>query len=199
MNRSARTFLILAAISAAGIGGFFVGRPGGSGVANVASTATAPTGAVVYYRDPDGKPQYSAQPVKTADGRPYRAVFASEDISFDPTAKTAATSATDRKRVLYYRNPMGLPDVSPTPKKDSMGMDYIPVFADKGDASTVKVSLDRVQRSGVRSEPARMQNLSRPVRASGVAKPDVLITGIPKPKVVAAGVAEPDIMITRCG
>ena len=67
---------------------------------------------------------------------------------------------------------MGLADTSPVPKKDSMGMDYIPVFEDEGDASTVKVSLDRVQRSGVRSESARIQNLSRPVRASGVAKPD---------------------------
>ena len=32
------------------------------------------------------------------------------------------------KRILYYRNPMGLPDISKTPKKDSMGMDYIPVY-----------------------------------------------------------------------
>ena len=31
------------------------------------------------------------------------------------------------KRVRYYRNPMGLPDTSPVPKKDSMGMDYMPV------------------------------------------------------------------------
>ncbi len=31
------------------------------------------------------------------------------------------------KKILYYRNPMGLPDTSPVPKKDSMGMDYIPV------------------------------------------------------------------------
>ena len=26
---------------------------------------------------------------------------------------------------------MGLPDTSPTPKKDSMGMDYVPVYADE--------------------------------------------------------------------
>ena len=34
-------------------------------------------------------------------------------------------------KILYYRNPMGLPDNSPVPKVDSMGMDYIPVFADE--------------------------------------------------------------------
>ena len=54
----------------------------------------------------------------------------------EPTAVVTAsveqitTSKTGRK-VLYYRNPMGAPDTSPVPKKDSMGMDYIPVYADE--------------------------------------------------------------------
>ncbi len=29
---------------------------------------------------------------------------------------------------LYYRDPMGKPDYAPEPKKDAMGMDYIPVY-----------------------------------------------------------------------
>ena len=46
-------------------------------------------------------------------------------------ALTAASSKSGEKerKILYYRNPMGLPDTSPTPKKDPMGMDYIPVYA----------------------------------------------------------------------
>ncbi|MBF0184023.1 MAG: efflux RND transporter periplasmic adaptor subunit [Magnetococcales bacterium] len=36
----------------------------------------------------------------------------------------------EARKILYYRNPMGLPDTSPVPKKDSMGMDYIPVYAE---------------------------------------------------------------------
>jgi len=49
---------------------------------------------------------------------------------------------------------MGLPDTSPTPKKDSMGMDYIPVYEgdDRDDGNAVKVTTDRIQRSGVRTE-----------------------------------------------
>lgn len=43
--------------------------------------------------------------------------------------KTSTTAAVAAQKILYYRNPMGLPDTSPTPKKDPMGMDYIPVFA----------------------------------------------------------------------
>ena len=64
---------------------------------------------------------------------------------------------------------MGLPDTSPVPKKDSMGMDYIAVYDgdEPSDGKTIKVSLDRVQRSGVRTEPAEARVLVRPVRAVG--------------------------------
>ena len=80
---------------------------------------------------------------------------------------------------LYYRNPMGLADTSPTPKKDSMGMDYIPVYADEAEArsngksdASIRISLDRVQRSGVRTEAVETRRLVRPVRAPGVVKFD---------------------------
>lgn len=81
---------------------------------------------------------------------------------------------TKERKPIYYRNPMGLADTSPVPKKDSMGMDYIPVYADETDdkPGTVKISLDRVQRSGVRTERAQARRLQRPVRAPGVAKAD---------------------------
>ncbi|HYK79412.1 MAG TPA: efflux RND transporter periplasmic adaptor subunit, partial [Micropepsaceae bacterium] len=39
-------------------------------------------------------------------------------------------ASVDARKILYYRNPMGQPDTSPVPKKDSMGMDYLPVYAD---------------------------------------------------------------------
>lgn len=99
----------------------------------------------------------------------------SEPADHDHAAMTAAQPETSKERkVLYYRNPMGLPDTSPVPKKDSMGMDYIPVYADEEEdsGSSVKISLDRVQRSGVRTEKAQMRRIVRPVRAPGVAKAD---------------------------
>ena len=45
---------------------------------------------------------------------------------------------------------MGLPDTSPVPKKDSMGMDYIPVYTDDqpDDSGTVVVSAARIQTLG---------------------------------------------------
>ncbi len=65
-----------------------------------------------------------------------------------------ATAKSGGKKLLYYRNPMGLPDTSPTPKKDPMGMDYIAVYEgeERDGAGTVKVSADRIQTLGVRTE-----------------------------------------------
>lgn len=81
---------------------------------------------------------------------------------------TAATATAPESKPLYYRNPMGLPDVSPVPKKDSMGMDYIPVYQGDaaGGAGTVTINPERIQNLGVRTEPAERRNLMRPVRAS---------------------------------
>src|SRR4051812_35126738 len=50
-------------------------------------------------------------------------------LAVDPSMK--ADVAKDDRKVLYYRNPMGLPDTSPIPKTDTMGMDYIPVYAEE--------------------------------------------------------------------
>ena len=65
---------------------------------DAAPTVTrAPSGPVIYYRDPDGKPIYALEPRQTTDGRPYRAVLASEDVSFDPRAKAAASYPARRE------------------------------------------------------------------------------------------------------
>ena len=68
---------------------------------------------------------------------------------------------------------MGLPDVSPVPKKDSMGMDYVPVYEgeDEGGAG-VKISPGKLQRTGVRSEAAAKHVLAMPIRAPGVIEAD---------------------------
>lgn len=70
-------------------------------------------------------------------------------------------------KIKYYRNPMGTPDTSPVPKKDSMNMDYIPVCENQtGDGpGTVKISLDKVQLLGVRSAEVQGRALSRSIRA----------------------------------
>ncbi len=79
----------------------------------------------------------------------------------------AADPACPGSKVKYYRNPMGTPDTSAVPRKDSMNMDYIPVCEDEaGDGpGTVKLSLDKVQKLGVRSAVVAERPLSSVVRA----------------------------------
>src|SRR3546814_1545972 len=70
---------------------------------------------------------------------------------------------------------MGLADTSPLPKKDSMGMDYVPVYADDAPPAapgTVVLPPDKVQALGVRTEAVRRGALSATVRTSGTVEVD---------------------------
>ena len=142
----------------------------------VSDALAADAGAPIYFRDPDGKPFYSLTPKKTADGRDYRAVPASADVSFDEPEQQPEVKAAEAKgdrKIKYYRNPMGLPDTSPMPKKDSMGMDYIPVYeGEDSDDGLVKLSAGKIQRTGVRSGPVIRQPITSLIRSPGTVKED---------------------------
>ena len=86
----------------------------------------------------------------------------------DPSTSDAPAAVAQAQKVLYYRNPMGLPDTSPTPKQDSMGMDYVPVYADELEqpAGMVVLGPEKVQKLGVRTATVERRALGRTVRAS---------------------------------
>ncbi|VVC57329.1 Membrane fusion protein, Cu(I)/Ag(I) efflux system (plasmid) [Beijerinckiaceae bacterium RH AL1] len=107
----------------------------------VAAMKSAPvlSGVTAYYRDPDGKPVYSPTPKKTADGRDFVAVDAASDVRFDgagtvlePDDDEPESDGEKAPKIKFYRNPMGLPDISMVPKKDNMGMAYLPVYEGGG-------------------------------------------------------------------
>jgi Cu(I)/Ag(I) efflux system membrane fusion protein len=188
MRRPLSMLLVVSAVVAAGLIGLALGRSNGSlstrldGVLPAAAkhsmAQSEAIGPIVYYRDPDGLPNYSQTPKKTSSGREYLAVRSSEDASFEeaPEAKSPETMAAkggDAHRIKYYRNPMGLPDKSSTPKKDNMGMDYLPVYeGDEDDGSSVKVSAGKLQKTGVRTEVAERRTLNTMVRAPGTVEED---------------------------
>lgn len=161
-----------ALIMAAGIG-FVAGahRPPASIIAMAGPAAAEEIRAPIYFQDPDGAPAYSLTPRKTPDGRDYRAVPAGADVSFDEQApETMPTTLAGgvQRKIKYYRNPMGLPDTSPAPKKDSMGMDYIAVYeGDDTDDGSVKLSPGKIQRTGAKSEPAAKRVIRSIIRAPG--------------------------------
>jgi membrane fusion protein, copper/silver efflux system len=182
MSRAVVMGATVAALIAAAGGGFVAGRaqrPAAEtpDMAVVTQASAQTSGAPIYYQDPDGKPFYSLTPMKTPDGREYRAVPPSADINFEEASAPEAAPA-DRK-IKYYRNPMGLPDTSPTPKKDQMGMEYIPVYeGDDADDSAVKLSPGKIQRTGVKSEPAAPRVIRAIIRAPGTVQVDERRTSI---------------------
>lgn len=96
--------------------------------------------------------------------------------SAEASRETSSAAAPKQRKLLYYRNPMGLADTSPVPKKDPMGMDYIPVYEGEDEATTsagpggagqVRISTEKIQKLGVRTEPAGMRLLGKTIRAAG--------------------------------
>ncbi len=93
-----------------------------------------------------------------------------------PPATAAKVSAPVGREILYYRHPMGLPDTSQHPKKDSMGMNYIPVYADEASSAdgsaAVFISPEKIQKLGVKTEPAAYRMLQRTIQAQATIQAD---------------------------
>jgi membrane fusion protein, copper/silver efflux system len=114
---------------------------------------------VLYYRNPMAPADTSPVPKKASDGMDFVAVYAD--------AAPQAQTDKPKSKILFYRNPMGLPDTSPVPKKDPMGMDYVAVYVDEEPASAtplVKLSPDKVQKLGVKTEAVALRDLRSTVR-----------------------------------
>ena len=82
----------------------------------------------------------------------------------------APAASGESRQPLFYRNPMNPSVTSPVPAKDSMGMDYVPVYAEndgheKDAAGTVKVDPVIAQNIGVRTVAAKRTSISRTIRA----------------------------------
>lgn len=174
MRRASGIALLAAGLLAGAAGGYWSARPPSLSPSTAgAAEALAPDRAPLYYRDPSGAPFWAAGPKKDESGRDYLPVYEDDKANFYPSEQKKSAAA-GRGRILYYRNPMGLPDTSPVPKKDNMGMDYIPVYEgdEAEDGKSVKVSLDKIQRSGVRTEKVEERSVIQPVRAVGTVKYD---------------------------
>lgn len=186
------------AVVAAVAGGYWLGRqqasvPTPQAASPAPASPPAPVAeagrAVLYYKDPTGKSDFSPEPRKDAQGRDYLPVYADEEPAAVQPVQAAASAAAPvrpaqgRGKILYYRNPMGLPDTSPVPKKDPMGMDYVPVYEGDDDGGpTVRISLDKVQKLGVRTAPAELRPMTHTVRTVGTVAVDEQLEYLVAPK-----------------
>jgi Cu(I)/Ag(I) efflux system membrane fusion protein len=87
--------------------------------------------------------------------------------------KTAKPADPSRK-IAYYRNPMGLPDTSPVPKKDEMGMDYIAVYEDEiaVPPGTTRIEEVKLARARVKTEIVARIPMNDMIRVAGSVVPD---------------------------
>ncbi|RJO66563.1 MAG: efflux RND transporter periplasmic adaptor subunit [Myxococcales bacterium] len=58
-------------------------------------------------------------------------VWAEDEKCSDPGACAPSEGEAKERKILFYRNPMDPTITSPTPAKDSMGMDYVPVYEEQ--------------------------------------------------------------------
>ncbi|HEY7244025.1 MAG TPA: efflux RND transporter periplasmic adaptor subunit [Xanthobacteraceae bacterium] len=173
------SLLALGVIGGAGGGYWYARHPASASLPGIApsNAASAVDRKILYYRDPSGAPSWSATPKQDANGRDYLPVYDDEEPAFGPGGelKRPALPKGSSRKALYYRNPMGLPGTSPVPKKDWMGMDYIPVYEGEepqDGSSTVKISPEKIQRSGVRTEVVETRPIIELVRAVGTVTHD---------------------------
>lgn len=176
---------VLAGLLPAASGAFGQSGHAGHGAPAAAQPSSPPAAAqqrrIMYYRDPMGLPDTSPVPKKDSMGMDYIPVYEGDEAP--GASASAAKPPLGPRRILYYRNPMGLPDTSPVPKKDPMGMDYVPVYEGEDAASgTVTISPDKVQKLGVRTDVVTRRPLARQVRAVGTIQVDERTVFVVAPK-----------------
>src|SRR5882724_1307744 len=137
MKNTLSAVLLLGAGAALGSGGYWLANqraeliPKMTALAAIEAAQTSEK-KVLYYRDPMGKAYYSPTPKKDSMGMDYLPVYEGDEETASVPAQAAAgkgqaAAPPGKGKIRFYRNPMGLPDTSPVPKKDGMGMDYLPV------------------------------------------------------------------------
>jgi len=88
------------------------------------------------------------------------------------SSESSADGTGSGRKILFYRNPMDPSITSPEPRKDDMGMDYVPVYADEAAAVTAGgpvVTIDPVvqQNMNVTTETVTRRDVSRQIRTVG--------------------------------
>ena len=84
-------------------------------------------------------------------------------------ASPVATSgkAGGQREIKYYKSTMLLGEISRTPRKDSMGMDMVPVYEGEDESKTIVVDPATVQKMGVRTAVVGKGPLRRAIRTVG--------------------------------
>ncbi len=90
-------------------------------------------------------------------------------------AAPVTKSAPGTRKILLYRSPMNPAETSPVPKKDSMGMDFVPVYEDEAQGATggpeglapVTIDAQKRQLLGLKTVAVRRGPFETSIRTTG--------------------------------
>ena len=82
-------------------------------------------------------------------------------------AKSSSGHTGGERKAKYYKSSMLLGEISQTPRKDSMGMDMVPVYEGEDEGSIISVAPVTIQKMGVRTAPVTKGPLRRVIRTIG--------------------------------
>ena len=135
-----------------------------------AQSATPGERKILYYYDAMNPQHHSDKPGKAPDGMDLVPQYA--DDRSDAQSSSAAGSGAAERKILFWYDPM-----HPAYKSDKpgiapdCGMQLVPKYADddtgKMPVGTVKITPDKQQLIGVRTETVERENLTRSVRTTG--------------------------------
>ncbi len=84
-----------------------------------------------------------------------------------PASKDRQSTGAGNRKIKYYKSTMLLGEISQTPRKDSMGMDMVPVYEGEDESQTITVDPVTVQKMGVRTALVTKGPLRRVIRTVG--------------------------------
>jgi Cu(I)/Ag(I) efflux system membrane fusion protein len=82
-------------------------------------------------------------------------------------AKDRQVAAAGSRKIKYYKSTMLLGEISQTPRKDSMGMDMVPVYEGEEETNAISVDPATVQKMGVRTALVTKAPVLRVIRTVG--------------------------------
>lgn len=161
-NRTKLLVLLAVILLAIGAGGFFVIRSShdhGQSNATEETLYTCGMHPQVIQKKPGNCPICGMKltPIRKQPG-----------ASAASTNASAGATGSGERKVKLYKSTMLLGETSPTPRKDSMGMDMVPVYEDDGaDSSTISIDPVTTQNMGIRIGVVTSGPLRRTIRTVG--------------------------------
>jgi multidrug efflux pump subunit AcrA (membrane-fusion protein) len=83
------------------------------------------------------------------------------------TSSVPAEADTGGRKVLYYKSTMMLGEISQTSRKDSMGMEMVPVYEGEEDSTAIKIDPVTMQNMGIRTASVTQGPVHRSIRTVG--------------------------------